>query len=46
MERRPQRPAVSDAPIETIEGDKGPGTRGSDQVSIDVGETQEHTSIS
>ena len=46
MKQRLQCPTVSDAPIETIEGDKGPGTRGSDQVSIDVGETQEHTSIS
>ena len=46
MERRPQRPTVGNALAGTVEGDKGPGTRGNDQGPIDVGETQEHASIS
>ena len=46
MERRPQRPATGDASIGTVKGDKSPGTGGNDQGANDVGETQEHTSIS
>ena len=37
---------MGDTLIGTVEGDKGPGTGGNDQGSIDEGETQEHAPIS